>query len=340
MPKDRKLPIKTIGRFAHKALDQAITESTARAYRRDLDYFWAWVQTLHPKKRIRPKYPVPLALLFTFADVHLTGISDATVKALRMQGIDVRRRPWNVKTLKRALATLSVEHSLKGVENHCWNKSLRIRLNRAKRLRAEAVKRSRPITLDVLKTLLSVCGDDLRGVRDRAILLVAFGGGGRRRSEIARLKVEDLETVEDGYLATLNKHKTVRHTGEALKVPILGQAAKALDRWLELSGIESGPLFRGVHRGGRLHAAMEGQTVYRMIKRLARKAGLDPKDFGAHSLRSGFITQAAREGIALPEAMAVSGHRTLAVAWGYYRAGNLLENRATRIITNQLRLMG
>lgn len=341
MPKNSKLPATTkFSLFSHKALDQAITENTARAYRRDLDYFWAWVQTLHPGKRIRPKYPVPLSLLFKFADVHLTGISDATVKALGKQGIGIRHRPWTVKTLKRALATLSVEHSLRAVDNYCWDKSLRIRLNRAKRLRPEADKRARPITIDVLKKLLCVCGDDLRGTRDKAVLLVGFGGGGRRRSEIARLKVEDLERVENGYLATLNKHKTVRHTGEALKFPILGQAAKALDRWLEKSGIESGPLFRGVHRGGRLHPTMEGQTVYRMIKRLAKKAGLDPKDFGAHSLRSGFITQAAREGISLPEAMAVSGHRTLAVAWGYYRTGNILENSATRIITNRLRLTG
>lgn len=334
----RKRAAKASTLFDHRALDQAITESTARAYRRDLDYFWAWVQTLHPKKRIKPHYPVPLALLFKFSDVHLTGITDATVKALAKRGIGVRHRPWTVKTLKRALATLSVEHSLRAVENHCWDKSLRIRINRAKRLLPEADKRNRPITLDVLKKLLSVCGNDLRGTRDRAVLLVGFGGGGRRRSEIARLKVEDLEPVDNGYLATLSKHKTVRHTREALKFPILGQAARALDRWLEISGIDAGPVFRGVHRGGRLRPTMEGQTIYRMIKRLAKKAGLSPGDYGAHSLRSGFITQAAREGIALPEAMAVSGHRSLAVAWGYYRAGNVLENRATQIMTKRLTL--
>ena len=332
MPPKSKSPTKTIGLFSHRALDQAISPSTARAYRRDLDYFWAWMQTLHPRKRIRPKYPVPLALLFKFADVHLTGISDETVKALAKQGIGIRHRPWTVKTLKRALAALSVEHSLRAVDNHCWDGALRIRLNRAKRLLAQADKRNRPITLDVLGKLVGACGKDLRGTRDRAILLVGFGGGGRRRSEIARLTVEDLEPVHNGYLASLSKHKTVRFSGEALKFPILGQAARALDRWLDMAGIGSGPVFRGIHRSGRLRASMDGQTIYRMVKRLAMEAGLPSDDYGAHSLRSGFITQAAREGIALSEAMAISGHRSVAVAWSYYRAGNMLENRSAQLI--------
>ena len=336
MPPKPKPTTKTFGLFSHRALGQAISESTRRAYRRDLDYFWAWVQTLHPRKRIRPKYPVPLALLFKFADVHLTGISDATVKALGRQGIGIRRQPWTVKTLKRALAALSVEHSLRAVDNHCWDGALRIRLNRAKRLLAQADKRNRPITLDVLAKLVGACGKDLRGTRDRAILLVGFGGGGRRRSEIARLTIEDLEPVGNGYLASLSKHKTVRFRSEALKFPILGQAARALDRWLDMAEIESGPVFRGIHRSGRLRASMDGQTIYRMVKRLAEKAGLSAADYGAHSLRSGFITQAAREGIALPEAMAVSGHRSLAVAWSYYRAGNVIENRAARLLTTRI----
>ena len=317
--------------FDHRALELAISPSTARSYRRDLDYFWAWVQTLNRKKRIRPRYPVRLALLLKFVDAHLSGISDQTVAALAAQGIYIRRRPWTVRTVARTLASLSVEHSIRAVPNPCRDGALRIRINRARRLLRQSPKRNRPITLEVLERLVKACGQDLRGTRDRAILLVGFAGGGRRRSEIVRLNVEDLDPVKGGYLATLGQHKTVEVTGEALKFPILGSAAKALDRWLDRSGIESGPVFRGIHRSGRLLGAMHGQTILRMVRRLAKAAGLPELDYGAHSLRSGFITQAAREGIALPEAMAVSGHRTLAVAWGYYRAGNILENAAAHM---------
>jgi len=308
-------------------LDQAISPATTRAYRRDLDYFWAWAKV----NGCPPRYPVPLALLITFIDQHLAGLDLKTRTTLRRAGLKVMDSVWSIATLRRTLASLSVEHSIRGLPNPCKDPALRLRVNRAARLKTESLRRRRPITLDVLTLLLAACGKDLRGTRDRAILLVGFAGGGRRRSELAALNVEDLEPVSEGYLAKLGRHKTRRFTGDGLRFPILGQAAGALDTWLRRSGIKSGPVFRGIDRHGNVLPAMVGRGIHRIVRRLVAKAGLPVREFGAHSLRIGFITQAARQGIALPEAMAISGHRSIHMAWKYYRAGDVLENAAAHL---------
>jgi integrase len=83
---------------------------------------------------------------------------------------------------------------------------------------------------------------------------------------------------------------------------------RALRRWLQVSGITSGPIFRPVDRHGRLAAdALSGHAVARIVQRSCRAAGLDPKDFGAHSLRSGMATQAARSGVSERSIMAQTG---------------------------------
>ena len=312
----------------------AVTDTTRNLYKRDLDKFWAWAFGTGAMRRTQ--YPIAAPVLMAYVKAQLGGLPKATIRKMAAYGVEVTGRPLRVGSLRRHLAAISVEHSLRDLKNPTREYGISLLLRRAAKLeRRAADRRHRPITADILKDLLAACGKDLRGKRDRALLLVGFGGGGRRRSELARLMVEDLSPVEGGYLATLSHHKTKRVTREGLTFPILGSAAKALDAWLEASGIESGLIFQGVHRSGRLLGTTGERTVNRIVKYLAKKAGYDPDLFGAHSLRSGFMTQAAREGISLPEAMAVSGHRSLLVAYRYYRAGTVLDNRAARLTVIQ-----
>jgi integrase len=187
---------------------------------------------------------------------------------------------------------------------------------------------SKPITRDVLLKLLDTCEDNIRGERDRALLLVGFAGGGRRRSELAKLRVEDLHRVKGGYLGTLQNHKTFKITREPLIFPILGDAAKALDTWLKTGQISCGSIFRGLHRSGRVLGPINPKTVNRIIKDRCKKAGLSTENFGAHSLRSGFMTQAASDGIAFTDIMQISGHRSVEAAAKYLRPVAILKNRA------------
>ena len=88
-------------------------------------------------------------------------------------------------------------------------------------------------------------------------------------------------------------------------------------------------------RHGRISQSITPTSINRIVKKHAALAGLDPKDFGSHSIRSGFITQGGIENIALGDVMALSGHKTLSVAMGYYQAGAVLDNPAGKILGYQ-----
>ena len=107
-----------------------------------------------------------------------------------------------------------------------------------------------------------------------------------------------------------------------------GRAAEAVRRWITVSGITEGPLFRATDRSGWKVKAngISGRDVERIIRKRAGMAGLAPEDYGGHSLRSGFITEAGRRGIPPGAAMALSGHRSTRVFNGYYQSGDLLTN--------------
>ena len=169
------------------------------------------------------------------------------------------------------------------------------------------------------------------GIRDKAILLVGFSSGGRRRAEIASFKVEDLKPVDEGYLITISKSKTDQDA-KGHTVPVYGEAAHALKMWLVKSGIRSGPLFRGIKTNNTFYKGISGRSINLIVKRHIERVGLDPAPYGAHSLRAGFITEASRQGIQLSEAMMLSGHKSVNVALGYCRQSDVVTNKASWLL--------
>lgn len=188
-------------------------------------------------------------------------------------------------------------------------------------------------TLGVLDQMLAHCNtDSLRDVRDRAVLLVGFSSGGRRRSEIAGMQVEDL--IPDGTNYTWKLGHTKTKLDDTPK-PIHGRAAEALREWLGRSGVRYGPVFLEINVHDRpTTRPMSDQAIYRLVKRLAVLAGV-PGAWGAHSLRVGFLTQSGRDGDSIAEAMALSGHESIQTALRYYRAGEVatsaLADKASRL---------
>ncbi|MGA8172235.1 MAG: tyrosine-type recombinase/integrase, partial [Methylocystis sp.] len=212
--------------------------------------------------------------------------------------------------------------------------------------RPRARKSAAAITRDVLDRLLATCGQGRAvGLRDRALLLLAFGSGGRRRSEIARLKVDDFEEREsvaadpkapNGEMLpvmaiSLRRTKTSSaDAGES--VLVVGRPVEALRAWLAFSKIDAGPVFRRIDKWGNIGAAaLDPQSVNAMIKTRCAVAGLDPGQFSAHGLRSGYLTEAARAGVPLPEAMQQSRHRSVQQASRYYNEGEIARGRAARL---------
>lgn len=311
------------------ALLAGTAASSRRAYSRDLKYFWAWAELALQQTE---QYPVALETVIRFVLDH-TGAMDPEIEAtLLRRKLRTKAGALRIATIRRYLTSVSIAHTEHGVASPTLLPQTKLLLRRLQRANStQRPNKKAAIAADLLRRLVETCDDTLQGVQDRAILLVGFASGGRRRAELANLYVEDLRKVEGGYLIRLRNSKTDQH-GKGQEVPILGEAAQALSAWLIKSGIRTGKLFRGIRRNGQLNDGLAGRTVNRIVKRRCQLAGINPSPFGAHSLRSGFITETGRRGAGLLDAMALSGHKTTAIAQGYYREGELTRNPTAHLL--------
>ena len=294
-------------------IEEGTATSTRRAYSRDVTYFWVWM-----KKQLNEKehYPVSSEYLIQFCLYHINANSPS---------------PLKLSTIRRYLSSLSLMHMDKGMENPTRSEKLKLLLRRAKAAKKEQPNKKAAITLDILKSMINTCDESLTGIRDKAILLVGFASGGRRRSEITEFNVEDLTLVDDGYLIELKKSKTDQE-GEGKTVPVFGDAATALKVWLVKSGLRQGPLFRGIKSNDTFYNAISPRTINLIVKRHIKMIGLNADEFGAHSLRAGFISESSHQGINLTEAMMLSGHRSIKVAQGYCQANKHQHNKASHLL--------
>jgi integrase len=104
-----------------------------------------------------------------------------------------------------------------------------------------------------------------------------------------------------------------------------------MDEWLKASGISSGALFRRIRKGGQIGEGLSGAAVREIVKERCALAGV-VGEFSAHSLRSGFITEAGRQNMPLAETMAMTGHHSVATVVGYFRAEATLVSGLARMI--------
>ena len=100
---------------------------------------------------------------------------------------------------------------------------------------------------------------------------------------------------------------------------MVGRAAQALEAWLQASGITAGAIFRRIRKGGHLGEALSPAAVRDIVQARCALAGVEG-EFSAHSLRSGFVTEAGRQNVPLGETMALTGHHSVATVMGYFRA--------------------
>jgi integrase len=188
-----------------------------------------------------------------------------------------------------------------------------------------------PATHDLVAAMLATCGSDLRGLRDRALLVFGFASA-MRRSELVELRVEDLTETAEGYRVLIRRSKTDQEgAGQAIAVPrgYRLKPVEALQAWLAAAEISAGPVFRRIDAQGRVTGEpLTAHSVALRVKRRALLAGLDPTQLSGHSLRSGFITSAARHGASIWKLVDQSRHRSMDTLRGYVRDGQLFEDHA------------
>ena len=328
-------------RATEEFLAEGTPANTARSYASAMRYWAAWYAlryggSLHAQ-------PVPVTVVNQFVIDHLERRVGAGLRHELPADVDAQLVALGAKKTLGALSSATIGHRLavlaKWHRLQQWEsptddhriKTLVAKARRAQAKRGVVTRKKTAAVAEPLQAMLDTCTDGLRGVRDRALLLLAWSGGGRRRSEVVDLQVGDLRRLrDDTWTYALGRTKT-HAAGPRREKPLRGDAAHAVAAWLDAAKLTEGPLFRRLFRHGTVGPrGLSSDQVARIVQRRAGLAGL-PGDWAAHSLRSGFVTEAGRQGVALGEVMAMTEHRSVGTVMGYFQAGTLLSSRASAL---------
>jgi len=294
-------------------LKSSKAENTVRAYKSDFKDFGLFCAQNGFKSL--PSEPKVVSL-------YLTHLSTKDVK---------------MSTLKRRLVSIAVIHKLKGHYLDTKHPIIIENIMGIKRRKGSIQKGKKPLLINSLKILINVIDEynkkDIIKLRDRSIILLGFSGG-FRRSEIVSLNYDDLDFVTEGLKIYIKRSKTDQFGEGSLKglpyfdnkkyCPVL-----SLKNWIEISNINSGPLFRRFSKSSKLlENRLSDQTIALLIKKYLKLAGINNKDYSGHSLRSGFATSAAESGVEERSIMAMTGHKSTEMVRRYIKEANLFKNNA------------
>tara|TARA_B100001057_G_scaffold280940_1_gene281343 strand:+ start:239 stop:1144 length:906 start_codon:yes stop_codon:yes gene_type:complete len=224
-------------------------------------------------------------------------------------------------TLKRRIASISVIHKLKGHYLDTKHPIIMENLHGIKRTLGSRQKAKKPILINDLKLIIKVI--DEKKIRDKALILIGFAGG-FRRSELVNIEKDEIEFVPEGVKILIKRSKTDQ-SGEGIikAIPYFDNQefcpVIALKKYITLGSEKQnfGKIFN-----------ISDKSVALIIKRYAKKAGLDPSRYAGHSLRSGFATTAAEFGAEERNIMAMTGHKTTQMVRRYIHEANLFKNNA------------
>ncbi|MBT9523416.1 MAG: site-specific integrase [Dechloromonas sp.] len=286
-------------------LGAALAGNTVRAYAADLRHFLASGGTIPATPKLVATY------LAQFALSHRSS------------------------TLSRRVVAIGHAHRLAGYPSPTDDPLVRGTMQGIRRVVGSAVSQVAPLQkVELLQMVKGLKG--VRGLRDRALLLVGFASA-LRREELVSLNVEDVCFVEEGVLLTLRRSKT-DPTGQGREIAIPRIRGRhdpvgALLKWLETAGIASGAIFRRISRADRVLAhRLTGQAVAMVVKCRSAEAGLDPTRLAGHSLRAGFVTNAARNGASSSSIRRQTGHKSDGMVQRYIRDTQAFADNPNRYV--------
>lgn len=297
---------------AKEYMSQAKADNTLRAYRADWREFSTWC--LRNERTPLPASPETVVLYLT-----------------------ARAGVCRTSTLQRRLSAISQAHKAAGYETPTTAQAVRSVWAGIRRTHGTAQSGKEPVQTAELRLMLAALPPNVKGIRDRALLLVGFAGA-FRRAELVALDVADVEFNGDGLVVTLRRSKTDQEgTGRKVGIPYGSNPStcpvRSLKAWLEASCITEGALFRPINRHMQLQSGrLSDKAVALVVKQAAEGAGLDPARYAGHSLRAGLATSAAAAGASERSIMAQTGHKSVNMVRRYIRDGSLFrENAAAKV---------
>lgn len=320
---DRDLKLSEAARLA---IHEGVPENTRRAYAKRWADFETWCEG-----ELRTALP---ATRETLAEYVTAVCANPTTKG----------EPIAPTSVEQIVAVIRTVHREAGFEGQpATVDALRV-LAGYKRRRAARPDGARPLTVEALRAMTTrTPKHTTTGLRDRAILVLGWAMAARR-SELCALTLGDVTEVEQGLEVYVRTSKTDKRSAGAVVRIVQGSypdtdPVRVLREWkaelAEYGVTDPGErLFRSIDRWGNLRPTLSARYISDIVVAAARRAMLpDPDSYSAHSLRSGFATQAARNRV---PARAIADHGrwspTSSVVNSYMRAVDAWEDNATRAI--------
>ena len=208
-------------------------------------------------------------------------------------------------SIRRALCGLSAIHKLNRFDDPTKDPDVTLEMRRMHRKLGRSSSQAGSINADTLDKLLLATDDSIRGIRDRALLLVAYDTL-CRRSELVSLQVKDVKiNIKNGIETSsilLRKSKTDQDsTGKWLHLS--QRAHLALAEWIKKLPEGQEMLFCGLNRALDFSANIGAGQINRIYKRIARKAGLNESEIegiSGHSMRVGAAQDLLNSGASMP----------------------------------------
>ncbi len=206
-------------------------------------------------------------------------------------------------SIRIMIAAISSIHRLNSLDDPAHHPVVKIELRRMHRTLGRYSQQAFGITTPILEKMLAATADNLRGIRDRALLMLAYDSM-CRRSELVSLKIEDIyyEDLEGKIKIRLRKSKTDQELQGRWIFPSL-RSAEAITNWIEKAKLTEGYLFRGINNAIDITEDLRSSQINRIYKRLARDAGL-PKEIvnfiSGHSMRVGAAQDLLKSGASMP----------------------------------------
>ena len=298
-------------------LRAAVAPETRRAYASRLKRFFTWCQA----EGISTAFPTsPEVLAAYVASLADSGAAPATVEQI--------------------LAAIAAAHRAEGISSPTDSLLVKKTLKGYRREHGTAPCKKDAATVEVVRMLLATTAldDSPKNIRDAAILALGFAGA-FRRSELAGLDIEDVKWAcrkgEEIALVTVRRSKTDPEGQGMLKAIFPGRDEAAsptslLKRWLSLVELQEGPLFRRVLKSGQITGKRLSAQSMRLVVLQAASAARLSLDLSAHSLRSGFVTTAIRQGKTERSIMNQTGHRSVQTLRGYFHREDAIEDNAAK----------
>lgn len=265
-----------------RRIDGAYSPSTIRAYKTNFQRFIKFSESL--QTNALPAHPINVANYVAY--LTKSGLKSASIRI--------------------AIAAISSIHKLNDLKDPTRHTEVIIEMKRMHRTLGRTSKQALGIRMQTLEKMITRTADDLRGTRDKTLLLVAYDSL-CRRTELASLRINDIEYNDGGMPigVRLRRSKTDQEAMGKM-ISFSPRTQYAIRDWIKISNIRAGFIFRGIKNNGDISESLNPGQINRIYKRLAEKSDLSEeaiKNISGHSLRIGGAQDLLASGASLAALM-------------------------------------